>query len=115
NHGLIVPKIEQADGPIFFDNKQFKSNKKLSQVDGESEFDEFESDGDLSDDINSELDSDSDKEEEDDDEEETNFALCLFDKVQRIKNKWKSTLVAGIANINGKDYVFHKANGESEW
>lgn len=114
NHGLIVPKIEQADGPIFFDNKQFKSNQKLSQVDGESEFDEFESDGDLSDDINSELDSDSDKEEEDD-EEETNFALCLFDKVQRIKNKWKSTLVAGIANINGKDYVFHKANGESEW
>ena len=41
--------------------------------------------------------------------------LLSFDKVQRIKNKWKSTLVAGIANINGKDYVFHKANGESEW
>ena len=39
--------------------------------------DEFESDGDLSDDINSELDSDSDKEEEDDDEEETNFALVF--------------------------------------
>ncbi|CAX42171.1 transcription factor IIA (TFIIA) subunit alpha, putative [Candida dubliniensis CD36] len=113
DHGLIVPKIEQADGAVFFETK--KSNKQLRQVDGESEFEEFESDGDLSDDINSELDSESDKEEDEEDEEETNFALCLFDKVQRIKNKWKSTLVAGIANINGKDYVFHKANGESEW
>ena len=57
----------------------------MSQVDGESEFDEFESDGDLSDDINSELDSDSDKEEEDDDEEETNFALCLLIKYKELK------------------------------
>ena len=41
--------------------------------------------------------------------------LCLYDKVQRTKNKWKCTLKDGVVNVDGKDYVFHKATGEFEW
>ena len=41
--------------------------------------------------------------------------LCLYDKVQRTKNKWKCTLKDGVVTVEGKDYVFHKANGEFEW
>lgn len=58
--------------------------------------------------------------------------LCLYDKVQRVKNKWKCTLKDGVVTVDGKEYVhllvdfltevlttlsyvFHKAQGEFEW
>ena len=85
---------------------------QLQQTDGGIE------DNDGSDGINSDLD-DSDEDhdlyEEDEDLETGMIMLCLYDKVQRVKNKWKYVLKDGIANINGKDYVFAKATGESEW
>lgn len=68
--------------------------------------------------INSDLDDD---EEEDQGEENDGEGpvgetiLCTFDKVQRVKNKWKCTLKDGILTTGGKEYVFHKANGEYEW
>ncbi|KAH3683599.1 hypothetical protein WICPIJ_005446 [Wickerhamomyces pijperi] len=71
-----------------------------------------------SDDINSDLD-DSDEDDhgsdEDGDEAEGMIIMCLYEKVLRVKNKWKCNLKDGIANINGRDYVFAKATGESEW
>jgi len=41
--------------------------------------------------------------------------VCQYDKIARSKNKWKFYLKDGIMNLRAKDYVFHKANGESEW
>lgn len=51
----------------------------------------------------------------DDDEDGGDTILCLYDKVQRTKNKWKCTLKDGVVSVEGKDYVFHKATGEFEW
>ncbi len=67
--------------------------------------------------INSDLD---DPEEEGDpngeDEEGLNqIMLCMYDKVQRTKNKWKCVLKDGVLTVGGKEYVFQKANGEFEW
>lgn len=86
--------------------------KKLQQTDGGLGEDDED------DDINSDLDdSDEDQDDDDDDDDTDNgmIMLCLYDKVQRVKNKWKYVLKDGIANINGKDYLFSKATGESEW
>eukprot|EP00112_Aurelia_sp_Birch-Aquarium-sp1_P013924 Seg298.29 transcript_id=Seg298.29/GoldUCD/mRNA.D3Y31 product="TFIIA-alpha and beta-like factor" protein_id=Seg298.29/GoldUCD/D3Y31 len=44
-----------------------------------------------------------------------NVIVCQYDKIARSKNKWKFYLKDGIMNLTSKDYVFHKANGESEW
>lgn len=41
--------------------------------------------------------------------------LCQYEKVTRIKNKWKCVLKDGIVNINGKDYIFNRATGDFEW
>ncbi|KAG9784594.1 hypothetical protein ABEF93_006366 [Exophiala dermatitidis] len=41
--------------------------------------------------------------------------LCTYDKVQRVKNKWKCTLKDGIFRVDGTEYVFHKGQGEFEW
>ncbi|EME46425.1 hypothetical protein DOTSEDRAFT_110198, partial [Dothistroma septosporum NZE10] len=68
--------------------------------------------------INSDLD-DSDDEGGagmgDDDDEEGDNILCTYDKVQRVKNKWKCTLKDGVMSVNGKEWVFHKGMGEFEW
>lgn len=96
--------------------------KKLAQHDGVADDDDDDDDdGDTKlrgNDINSDLD-DSDDElnfgDEEESEEQGMIMLCLYDKVQRVKNKWKYVLKDGVANINGKDYVFSRAQGESEW
>eukprot|EP00741_Cyanophora_paradoxa_P005343 tig00000880_g5182.t1 len=58
----------------------------------------------------------------DDDDDETNvdpetdhLILSQFDKVARTKNKWKVQLREGIMHLNGRDYIFAKANGEFTW
>jgi hypothetical protein len=45
----------------------------------------------------------------------TDTLICTFEKVQRNKNKWKLNLKDGVLNVNGKDYLFQRANGEGEW
>lgn len=45
------------------------------------------------------------------------FIHFLYKKIQitRIKNRWKFHLKDGIMNINARDYMFCKANGDAEW
>ncbi|KAJ2780536.1 transcription factor IIA subunit alpha [Coemansia javaensis] len=62
--------------------------------------------------INSDLDSDGDNEH---DEETEHIILCQYEKVNRSKNKWKCVLRDGIMLINGRDYLFQRANGDFEW
>ncbi|ESZ98797.1 hypothetical protein SBOR_0818 [Sclerotinia borealis F-4128] len=67
--------------------------------------------------INSDLDDPDDglNDDEDDDEGMGHIMLCMYDKVQRVKNKWKCVMKDGVLTVNGKEYVFHKATGEYEW
>ncbi|EAW07356.1 transcription initiation factor IIA large subunit [Aspergillus clavatus NRRL 1] len=67
--------------------------------------------------INSDLDDPDDLVAEDHDAEDAvgQVMLCTYDKVQRVKNKWKCTLKDGILTTGGKEYVFHKGQGEFEW
>lgn len=51
----------------------------------------------------------------DGDENITDTLICTFEKVQRTKNKWKLNLKDGVLTVNGKDYLFQRANGEGEW
>ncbi|KAG5518796.1 hypothetical protein PMAC_002767 [Pneumocystis sp. 'macacae'] len=83
-----------------------QSPVSLTQVDGMD-----------SDSINSDLDSEPNSNPEDAPENDDNgqLVLCLYDKVQRTKNKWKCVLKDGIIGMGGKDYLFMRANGEFEW
>ncbi|KAI0466636.1 transcription factor IIA, alpha/beta subunit [Xylaria cf. heliscus] len=88
-----------------------------SQFDGPDDDIKDENSADSDEDaINSDLDDPDDNvEDNEDDEEGGQIMLCMYDKVQRVKNKWKCVLKDGVLNVNGKDYVFHKATGEYEW
>ncbi|CAD6564535.1 MAG: hypothetical protein TREMPRED_005413 [Tremellales sp. Tagirdzhanova-0007] len=69
--------------------------------------------------INSDLDDSDDEVREEDDggeeEGEVDIVFCVYDKVQRVKNKWKTTFKDGMIHINGRDYLFAKCSGEFEW
>ncbi|KAG9049563.1 hypothetical protein FS837_009901 [Tulasnella sp. UAMH 9824] len=43
------------------------------------------------------------------------IVYCTYDKVQRVKTKWKCVLKDGIVSVGGKDYLFSKCTGEFEW
>lgn len=133
-NGLILPKVNQSDGPLQFtldaDLKSIRWFAELSKrqsdgpnddpnIHGNDDDDDDDDDGIFndSDDINSDLDDelDSEKSDEEDTEQEGQIMLCLYDKVQRVKNKWKCNLKEGVANIDGRDFIFQRATGESEW
>ncbi|KAJ7346851.1 transcription factor IIA alpha/beta subunit [Mycena albidolilacea] len=67
--------------------------------------------------INSDLD-DSDTEDEDIEDgagANTDIVFCTYDKVARVKSKWKCILKDGMIHANGKDYLFSRCTGEFDW
>ncbi|KAG8719112.1 hypothetical protein FRC09_011603 [Ceratobasidium sp. 395] len=102
------------------------SSRVMPQLDGSSEIDPASpplqtlDDGRGTEEIGSDLD-DSDDSDADDVEndgaggEAGDYVFCTYDKVQRVKNKWKCVLKDGMIHVNGKDYLFMKCNGEFEW
>lgn len=125
--GLMVPLDEQPSRS----RKQKRQGQSavassskmptIPQLDGEADDDDDKANVKDEDDenaINSDLD-DSDDENGgamgDDDDEYGDSILCTYDKVQRVKNKWKCTLKDGVMSVGGKEWVFHKGTGEFEW
>ncbi|GAB1310304.1 transcription factor IIA subunit alpha [Madurella fahalii] len=111
--GLMLP-LEQATSQRSLAAKKRK-DAGAAQVDGPDDDikdEEFDEDA-----INSDLDDTDEDGDDDEDEDETmgHMMLCMYDKVQRVKNKWKCILKDGVLTVNNKEYVFHKATGEYEW
>ncbi|KAK7692272.1 hypothetical protein QCA50_003897 [Cerrena zonata] len=46
---------------------------------------------------------------------DSDIVFCTYDKVARVKNKWKCILKDGMIHVNGRDYLFAKCTGEFEW
>ncbi|KAI8374944.1 transcription factor IIA, alpha/beta subunit [Choanephora cucurbitarum] len=101
-----------------------KKRRMIDQLDGEATEDQdntqdvaqASSSTGNEDDINSDLDDSDDNDDEGEGGEEIeHIILCLYDKVTRTKNKWKCILKDGIMLVNGRDYLFHRANGDFEW
>ncbi|PFH61258.1 hypothetical protein XA68_17831 [Ophiocordyceps unilateralis] len=112
--GLMVPLREASKRRIARQGGRKDKGKGIATFDGGDDDDEDIDDEDA---INSDLDDPEEDRDEDevDDEGLGHIMLCMYDKVQRVKNKWKCTLKDGVLTVNGKEYVFHKATGEYEW
>ncbi|KAL7620261.1 transcription factor IIA subunit alpha [Parahypoxylon ruwenzoriense] len=111
--GLMLP-LKLADKGKAASRRRTPANGDPSQFDGADDDMKEESDDENA--INSDLDDPDDNlEEEDEDEDSGQIMLCMYDKVQRVKNKWKCVLKDGVLSVNGRDWVFHKATGEYEW
>ncbi|KFY08769.1 hypothetical protein V492_05927 [Pseudogymnoascus sp. VKM F-4246] len=118
--GLMLPlKQQKGSGGS---RRERKTGVNVGQTDGGDDYDDDDEDkvlkaeDDDEDAINSDLDDPDDPKSDDSGDDETpQVMLCMYDKVQRVKNKWKCVMKDGVLTINGKDYVFHKASGEYEW
>ncbi|KAI0473771.1 transcription factor IIA, alpha/beta subunit [Xylariaceae sp. FL0804] len=114
-NGLMIPLKRAKKAEPVSSRYQAAPGEGPSQFDGPDD-DVKDEDEDDEDAINSDLDDPDDNlEENDEDDDNGQIMLCTYDKVQRVKNKWKCVLKDGVLNVNGRDYVFHKANGEYEW
>ncbi|KIX07872.1 uncharacterized protein Z518_02526 [Rhinocladiella mackenziei CBS 650.93] len=92
------------------------TNLSIARAQGDAAGDDDNGGVDDEDAINSDLDDPDDLAANDEDGENTDqVMLCTYDKVQRVKNKWKCTLKDGILRVDGNEYVFHKGQGEFEW
>jgi len=103
--------IPQYDGSG--EKKSKKSTKKTQKVKQEEptpEEDSLATTGEGDEELDSDLDDPDDEEPETD-----HIVLCQFEKVTRIKNKRKCNLKDGVMHINGRDYLFNKAQGEFDW
>lgn len=93
--GLMLP-LREASTSKSRQRKVKKSGSGLAQYDGPGSDDDEDSKGNVKDEeldedaINSDLDDPDDglNDEEDDDEGMGHIMLCMYDKVQRVKNKW---------------------------
>lgn len=108
NRKAAALKAKRADGPQTATSAS--TAPTIAQLDGEDDEDDEDA-------INSDLDDPEDDTNQinDDDDDNGDSILCTYDKVQRVKNKWKCTLKDGVLNANGKEWLFHKGNGEFEW
>ncbi|KAF0645644.1 hypothetical protein FPSE5266_04713 [Fusarium pseudograminearum] len=109
--GLMVP-LKEATRHSSASTSRKAKGKQPAAFDGGDDDEEDDDDA-----INSDLDDPEDEHDDDDVDDDGlgNIMLCMYDKVQRVKNKWKCTLKDGVLTVNGKEYVFHKATGEYEW
>lgn len=108
--GLMLPLKEATRHATTSRSRSESKDKQAAAYDGGDDEDDEDA-------INSDLDDpDEDRDDDEvDDEGLGHIMLCMYDKVQRVKNKWKCTLKDGVLTVNGKEYVFHKATGEYEW
>ena len=117
--GLLLPLRQQipSAAPLPSSSRASTSGGSIPQVDGGNEREATDGAEEDEDAINSDLDDTDDGLNDNDDEEDTNtqIMLCMYDKVQRTKNKWKCTLKDGVLTVGGKEYVFQKGTGEFEW
>ncbi|KAJ1532055.1 hypothetical protein ONE63_000686 [Megalurothrips usitatus] len=117
-----------------------QNQNTISQLDGALDTSEDDDDDDDDDDDIDDFDENDERDEDENDEDEggaeeeplnsgddvsdddpqdlfdtENVVVCQYDKITRTRNKWKFYLKDGIMNLNGKDFVFQRANGDAEW
>jgi len=123
--------LRQLDGALDGSSDEmsdFGDDDDDEDVNKEDEDDQFNKDDDEEDDDNHSLPGDDANDEplnsaddvsDEEDMQKTfdtdNVVVCQYDKITRVRNKWKFSLKDGIMCLNNKDYVFLKATGEGEW
>ncbi|CCU81453.1 unnamed protein product [Blumeria hordei] len=117
--GIMLPLKQVTATPFKVGGAKISTNLTRARVDGGDDDDADDAkDEELDEDaINSDLDDPDEGLNEEDEEEDGmgHIMLCMYDKVQRVKNKWKCVMKDGVLTVNNKEYVFHKASGEYEW
>lgn len=98
--GLLMPLSSvKAERQPLVAGQSSRTRSTLARAQGDAAGDEDDEDA-----INSDLDDPDELDDANaDDENVNNVMLCTYDKVQRVKNKWKCTLKDGILKVDGSE------------
>lgn len=98
--GLLAPlQSRESHRSSLNTGVQSNGNSSLKRAQGDATGDDDDEDA-----INSDLDDPADLEDNEDEEDNvSNVMLCTYDKVQRVKNKWKCTLKDGVLRVNDQE------------
>lgn len=117
----VVQNSQNPQGLLQFDGADDTSSEDDDDDDDDNDDDENDENRNDDDEIQGEEEEPLNSEDDVSDEDPTdlfdtdNVVVCQYDKINRNKNKWKFYLKDGIMNLNGRDFVFQKANGDAEW
>lgn len=104
--GLMMPLDAQTTANTLARRKVMPtpSDRSLISSVSRAQGDAAGDDEDDEDAINSDLDDPDDLDENENDEDNVHeVMLCTYDKVQRVKNKWKCTLKDGVLKVDGAE------------
>lgn len=111
--------VQQVDGPADTSDEEDEEEDDDDDADDsdDDDADDHEKEEDLSGQDEEPLNSEDDVEDQDPSDlfETDNVVVCQYDKITRTRNKWKFHFKDGIMTLQGRDYVFQKANGDAEW
>lgn len=65
--------------------------------------------------LGSDLDDSDDDIKEGEDESINDLILCQYEKISRVRTRWRGVLRAGIIHIGQSDYCFSRANADLDW
>lgn len=65
--------------------------------------------------LGSDLDDSDDDIKEGEDESINDLILCQYEKISRVRTRWRGVLRAGIIHIGHSDYCFSRANADLDW
>lgn len=103
-----IPQVDGGDDDEELP-AQGQSTDSLAVTNGEDAVDKPAGEDELGSDLDDDEDHSNEEEEIDD------LLLCLYEKVNRTRNKWKCNFKSGIVNIGGHDFAFTRLNGDFEW
>ena len=97
--GLLLPLEDHRQSRSTSNTSKSKAISSLARAQGDAAGDEDDEDA-----INSDLDDPDELDDANaDDDNVSNVMLCTYDKVQRVKNKWKCTLKDGVLKVDGAE------------
>lgn len=106
-----IPQVDGGDDDDYADEASPALDQSSESLNASLEVKAEQPDG--GDELGSDLDDEDDHSNEE--EEIDDLLLCLYEKVNRTRNKWKCNFKSGIANIGGHDFAFTRLNGDFEW
>lgn len=67
------------------------------------------------DELGSDLDDEDELAEDVDDENIADLILCQYEKISRVRTRWRGVLRAGVIHVNGSDFAFSRATVDFNW
>ena len=67
------------------------------------------------DELNSDLDDAEEEDEDVDDEGVEDLILCQYEKIHRVRSRWRGVLRSGIIHVAGSDSCFNRSTIDLEW